>query len=209
VTDRQVRAAERRTAEPPPTSFSEEYFDRRYARDPDPWGLASRWYERRKYAVTLASLPRERYRACFEPGCSIGELTRLLAPRCDRLLAVDFAEDAVRQARAAVRDFDHVEVRRSTLPAQLPDGPFDLVVVSEILYYLSRDDLGLMLDGLVDRLEAGGDLVAVHWCGNGSPRRYDGHDVHPVIEAREELERLVHHSDEQFVLDVFRRRGTA
>ncbi|WP_344941855.1 SAM-dependent methyltransferase [Actinomadura miaoliensis] len=196
-------------AEPPPTSFTEEYFDRRYARAPDPWGLASRWYERRKYAITLASLPRERYRACFEPGCSIGELTRLLAPRCDRLLAVDFAEDAVRQARAAVRDLDHVEVRRSTLPAQLPDGPFDLVVVSEILYYLSRDDLDLMLDGLVGLLEAGGDLVAVHWRTTDPRHRYDGHDVHLAIEARGELERLVHHSDEQFVLDVFRRTGAA
>ncbi|MFF5259938.1 class I SAM-dependent DNA methyltransferase [Actinomadura viridis] len=196
-------------AEPPPESFTEEYFDRRYARAPDPWGLASRWYERRKYAVTLASLPRERYRDCFEPGCSIGELTRLLAPRCDRLLAVDFADDAVRQARAAVRGLDHVEVRRAELPAQLPGGPFDLIVVSEILYYLSRDDLGLTLDGLAGALAPGGDLVAVHCRAPDLRHGYDGYNVHLAIEAREELERLVHHADEEFVLDVFRRTERA
>ena len=36
------------------------YFDRIYAESADPWQLQSRWYERRKYAITLALLP---YRA--------------------------------------------------------------------------------------------------------------------------------------------------
>ena len=41
----------------------------------DPW-RADSLYERRKRAVVLASLPRERYRRAFEPGCGAGELTR-------------------------------------------------------------------------------------------------------------------------------------
>ena len=72
------------------------YFDGMYARSADPWGFTSRWYERRKYAISLAMLPRERYRRGFEPGCSIGVLTRQLAGRCDRLLACDVAAAAVR-----------------------------------------------------------------------------------------------------------------
>ena len=39
-----------------------------YADGADPWRAGS-WYERRKRAVVLASLPRERYRRAFEPGC--------------------------------------------------------------------------------------------------------------------------------------------
>ncbi|MEV8347010.1 class I SAM-dependent DNA methyltransferase [Streptomyces niveus] len=192
-------------AEAPSATFSREYFDRRYTRDPDPWGLATKWYERRKYALTVASLPKAHYRNCFEPGCSIGELTRLLAPRCTRLLAVDFAESALEQARTAVRDFEHVEVRQATLPEQLPGDRYDLVIVSELLYYLSGEDLDLMLDGLVDRMETGGDLVAVHCRATDRRHGYDGFNVHSSIEARVELERLVHHEDEEFVLDVFRR----
>lgn len=192
-------------AEPPAATYSREYFDRRYTRDPDPWGLATRWYERRKYAVTLAALPRARYRSCFEPGCSIGELTRLLAPRCARLLAADFAEAALEQARSAVAEFDHVEVRRATLPDELPDERYDLVVVSEILYYLSGRDLDVLLEGLVDRLEPGGDLVAVHCRATDGRHGYDGFNVHSSLEGRRGLERLVHHEDEEFVLDVFRR----
>ena len=34
-----------------------DYFAGIYAAADDPWGLASRWYERRKYALTVAALP--------------------------------------------------------------------------------------------------------------------------------------------------------
>ena len=56
-------------------TLSPSYFDDMYAANRDPWSLASRWYEQRKYAVTLACLTRPRYRRAFEPGCSIGVLT--------------------------------------------------------------------------------------------------------------------------------------
>ena len=46
------------------------YFDAMYDAAPDPWGFQDRWYERRKYAISLAQLPERRYRSAFEPGCS-------------------------------------------------------------------------------------------------------------------------------------------
>ncbi len=63
------------------TSTDRQYFVDLYASDPDPWRLATSWYERRKYALTVDALPNERYRRAFEPGCSIGVLSELLAPR--------------------------------------------------------------------------------------------------------------------------------
>ena len=44
------------------------YFDRMYADAGDPWELGTRWYEQRKYAITMAVLPYRRYRHAFEPG---------------------------------------------------------------------------------------------------------------------------------------------
>ena len=70
------------------------YFNRMYAQAEDPWQLSSRWYEQRKYAITLALLPDRRYRHAFEPGCSIGTLTTLLSSRCDHVTAVDVAASA-------------------------------------------------------------------------------------------------------------------
>ena len=60
----------------------DHYFTDMYAEASDPWGLAERWYEQRKYAITVAMLPQPRYRHAFEPGCSVGVLTERLAGRC-------------------------------------------------------------------------------------------------------------------------------
>ena len=78
-------AVERRTElNPDRSSLGQEFFDDFYGDQPDPWGFESRWYERRKRAITMASLPRETFRRAFEPGCSIGVLTAELATRCRR-----------------------------------------------------------------------------------------------------------------------------
>jgi SAM-dependent methyltransferase len=184
-----------------------DYFAGLYLAKDDPWDLTTKWHDQRKYAVTMASLPRPRYRRCYEPGCSIGLLTSMLATRCDEVLAVDSVESAVHQAREATRDLPHVRVDQAVLPADLPGGTFDLIVVGDLLYYLSATDLQAVLDGLAHRLEPGGDLVAVHFRDREHGGGYDGFHVHAALARRPGLERRVHHEDEWFVLDVLRRAG--
>ena len=118
-------------------SLPPSYFDRVYADAPDPWSFATSEYEQEKYAVTLAELPRERYRSAFEIGCSIGVLTEQLAARCDALLSVDVAERALAQARARCVHLPHVRCERLRVPEAFPDEQFDLIVVSEVGYYWS------------------------------------------------------------------------
>jgi SAM-dependent methyltransferase len=194
-------------AQPPPTTVPREHFDRVYADKTDPWELATSWYERRKHAITVASLPRELYGNAFEPGCATGELTMLLAPRCERLLAVDCTERAIARARSSLHEFGHVTIRQATMPADLPDGRYDLIVVSEILYYFCASQLDQMLDGLMERLMPGGDIVATHHRARDRCYGYDGYNVHRSLGSRSELTELVHHEDENFVLDILRRRG--
>ncbi len=191
-------------AAPPAASVSQEHFDNLYLAKDDPWDLATKWHDQRKYAVTVASLPRPRYRRCYEPGCSVGLLTRLLAPRCDEVLAVDSVESAVQQTRENVREFPHVTAERASLPAELPDATYDLIVVGDLLYYLSAEDLDATIDGLIARLEPGGDLVSVHF-RDREGGNYDGFNVHAALAGRTGLERIVHHEDEWFLLDVLRR----
>ena len=187
--------------------MSLDYFDGLYLAKDDPWDLATKWHDRRKYAVTVASLPRERYRRCYEPGCSIGLLTRLLASRCAEVLAVDCVESAVQQAGEVVGDLPHVRVERAVLPADLPEGTFDLMVIGDLLYYLDAEDLTATVDGLLRCLEPGGDLVAVHFRDRENGGSYDGFNAHAALEGRPGLDRLVHHEDEWFLLDVWRRVG--
>ncbi|MEV6342821.1 class I SAM-dependent methyltransferase [Actinoplanes sp. NPDC051851] len=191
-------------AQPPQASFSLDHFTGLYEAKDDPWDNAIKWQDQRKYAVAVASLPRERYRRAYEPGCAVGRLTALLAPRCDELLAVDCVPAAVEQARAAVSAHLNTTVVTAMLPADLPPGTFDLIVVGDLLYYLSAPDLTIMLDAMIARLEPGGDLVAAHF-RDRSPTGYDGFNVHGALAARPELSRLVTHDDEWFLLEVFRR----
>ncbi|MDP4021451.1 SAM-dependent methyltransferase [Methylobacterium sp. NEAU 140] len=146
-------------------TLPDDYFAGMYASDPDPWGFATSAYERDKYAATLASLPRPRYRSAFEPACSIGVFTRTLAGRCDRLLASDPVPAAVAAARARCADLPGVTVAQQSVPADWPEGRFDLIVLSEFLYFLDRSDLAALVGRVDGTIDPGGDIVLVHWLG--------------------------------------------
>ncbi|MEU4692608.1 SAM-dependent methyltransferase [Actinoplanes sp. NPDC023714] len=191
-------------AAPPETTVSLDYFTGLYMAKDDPWDVATKWHNQRKYAVTLASLPREHYRSCYEPGASIGVFTRMLAPRCDAVLATDSVEEAVRQLRDNTADLPNVTAARATVPAEMPPGTFDLVVIGDLLYYLSAADLDAFLTGLTTRLEPGGDLVSLHFRDRGNDN-YDGFNAHAALTARPEFEHVIRHEDEWFLLDVLRR----
>lgn len=182
-------------------------FDELYAEDGgDPWETRTAWYERRKRAVLLACLPAERYRFAAEPACGTGELTRELAACCDRLVASDFSDSAVAQTVEATAGLAHVEVSRLALPdpATLPAG-IDLAVLSEVLYYLSADDLARTVDRVADALEPGGDVVLVHWNGWPAEAPRDAAAAHRALLDDPRFETLVDHVDEEFLLHVVRR----
>ncbi|TGD98328.1 class I SAM-dependent DNA methyltransferase [Methylobacterium nonmethylotrophicum] len=147
------------------TSLPPGYFDARYAADPDPWNFADSPYERDKYAATLAALPRPRYASALEVGCSIGVLTAALGPRCDALLALDVAEGALAQARERGRALPGLRFLRAQVPGEWPDGTFDLILLSEVVYYLDAGDVARLAGRVRTSLEPGGDVVLVHWTG--------------------------------------------
>lgn len=181
-------------------------FSELYGAERDPWQTESSWYERRKRVLLLASLPRERYRYAVEPACGIGTLTADLAERCDELFAFDPVESAVKVAAEKFPGSAHVRAEVGALPADLPAGPTDLIVVSEILYYLAEKDFDLTMEALVEALEPGGDLVAVHWRHWAPEATCDGATAHARLLRCPEFECLVEHQDEDFLLHVLRRR---
>jgi trans-aconitate methyltransferase len=181
-----------------------EYFERIYAAGPDPWGFESRWYEARKYALTLAALPRRRYARAFEPGCSIGVLTEQLAARCDALIACELVPDIAARARARLAALRHVEVRELAIPERWPEGRFDLVVLSEVAYYLTAEGVAHLLARLDASLAPAGHVVAVHWTG-ATDHPLAGEDLHARLDAHAGWSRCAHYRDAAFVLAVYER----
>ena len=185
-------------------SLGPEYFDRFYATGDDPWGFASRWYEQRKYALTLAALPQQRFGRALEVGCSVGVLTAGLAGRCDALTAMDPSRVALERARARVPA--RVELIHGSTPADWPAGPWDLIVLSEVLYYLSEQDLEIVLH-LVERdLAPTGTVVACHWRHPVADYPQTGDAVHQALSRWPRLSRI---HEEDFLLDVLTPSGAA
>ena len=143
-------------------SIEPGYFDALYSADPDPWRFATSEYERDKYAATLAALPPRRFTAGLEVGCSIGVLTRQLADRCDTLLALDVAETALALARTRCPG---VRFERRVVPTDWPPGEFDLILFSEMLYYLDAAGIREAASRSMSCLRPGGSVLMVHFLG--------------------------------------------
>ncbi len=186
------------------TSLAE--FEERYRSDPDPWGYTTSDYERRKYAATLAACGEGPFDHALELGSSIGVFSELLAPRCKRLTTIDAAPTAVAAARRRLATADHVRVMHGCIPDAIPDGPFDLVVASEILYYLTSAELDETLARLESCMAPGARLVAVHWRPAGPERPLDAEHVHGVLHEQPWLTPHTSAATDDYALDVMEVR---
>ncbi len=160
--------------------------DRLHAEHEDPWQVGTRFYEQRKRDLLLAVLPRPRFARALELGCSTGAVTAVLTARCDVLVAVDSSPHALAAARrrlAALPGGAAVDLREAAVPAQWPEGGFDLVVVSEVGYFLSVAGLEELVRRVRGCLAGDGVVVLVHWRHPVEGWPLDGADVHHAFVA--------------------------
>ena len=184
------------------------YFDRLYAESADPWDFNGRWYEERKRTITLASLPRPRFRRAFEPGCSIGRLSELLAERCDELLAGDVSAAAVDAAQARLAGREGVEVQRLQVPDEWPPGRFDLIVLSEMAYYSDESGAGRLGRRAAESLTDDGVLLLCHWLHPVVDYPLTGEAAQRAVREASGLRCIVRHEEDDFLLEVLTREGT-
>jgi SAM-dependent methyltransferase len=161
-----------------------ERFERLYRESPDPWGYRTSVYEREKYAATLAALPQQSHGLCLEVGCSIGMFTRLLAARCEHVVAIDFSLSALQLAGKHLRGVRNVDLLRASFPEEAPAGSWEVIVCSEILYYLHRPALDEAVGWLKTQLAYGASVLAVSWRGVGRVEPLLGDDVHDRLAAQ-------------------------
>lgn len=132
-----------------------------YAETDDPWRFRTSDYETAKFRATVAALPRSRYDHALEIGCGNGELARRVSPLCGNYTGLDAVERPLAAARLAVPGGRFV---KGYLPCPLPSGDYDLILMSEILYFLRADDIR-WLAASIDLHWPAADLVVVTWRG--------------------------------------------
>ena len=153
------------------------YLSALYAQDRDPWHLRDGWYERRKLQLLLACLPRERYAAAFEPGCSVGEVTA---------------------------GSPHVEVRQLILPRQWPPGTcFDLIVLSEIGYFQSAAAWAELCGLAAGSLAGEATVLACHWRRDFAERTLPTDALHAQLGDALRIPKHTSVTDADFVIDVW------
>lgn len=128
----------------------------------DPWDYGSP-YEQIKYERTLSLIPPGRVRTALELACAEGHFTAQLAGRVEQLTATDISERALQRARARCATSGNVSFRQFDLAVDaLPRG-LDLIVCSEVLYFLKDEvELSAVASRFADALAPRGVLVMAH-----------------------------------------------
>ena len=138
-------------------------FDETFRENPDPWGYTTNFNEISKFRATIRALPKVQFKNAFEIGCAIGVLTQKLAKKCDRLLSVDHSEVGLEEARKRCAGLPQVRFEQMQIPQQFPTEKFDLILFSEVGYYLTMPDLLTTKQKIIDQLLPGGYLLMVHF----------------------------------------------
>lgn len=182
------------------------YFESLYRHQPDPWNYETSPYELQKYADTVAALPRNSYQSALEIGGSIGVLTEKLAPYCKALLSLDLSPTAQAKAKARCLALPHVQFQIMQVPEQFPDQTFDLIVMSEVGYYLCEADLRKSKQQMLSALAPSGHLLLVHWLERASDFQLSGEQVHDCfLEPDAALQSRVSLRRPQYRLDILER----
>ncbi|MEH2162684.1 MAG: SAM-dependent methyltransferase [Nostoc sp.] len=139
-------------------------FEMTFAIGSDPWKYTSH-YQQAKYQQTLKLLPAIPIKLALEIGCAEGYLTSTLADRVELLIAADISQIALNRAALSCRShgqenicFQRLDLNQDSLPRGC-----DLIVCSEVLYYISgQTALCAVAHKLADALVPGGYLLTTH-----------------------------------------------
>ncbi len=186
-------------------SIEPAYFEALYKDKGDPWSFETSPYEAAKYDATLAALPASHFESVLEVGCANGVLTTRLGERCGSLLAVDVSETALAVARRRCADQPNIRIEQRRLPAEAPAETFDLVLLSEVVYYWDSADIAAMGAYLRGAVRSGGHVLLVHWTGETDyPKCGDDAvaELHAALGDRVTVERDDRH--EAYRLDLWR-----
>ncbi|KQT18488.1 hypothetical protein ASG31_07140 [Chryseobacterium sp. Leaf404] len=186
-------------------SLETQYFDDVYAAKDDPWDFETSEYETAKYAATMEALPKKHYTKTLEIGCSIGVLSLLLAEITKNLLATDVSQKALDIAKKRCENKSNVKFECMSFPHEMPEGGFDLIMISEVAYYLSAVDWDSAVESVYKKLLPEGNIVLVHWLPEVHDYPQTGDEVHDSFERSMsgKLSNVFSKREENYRIDVW------
>ena len=133
------------------------YFDWKYRKE-DPYGVLSRTRDTR-YQEMLNLLPYSRYAKALDVGCGEGAFCEMLLAVCDRVTGIDISTSAIQRAQQKYESWSRLEFTATDILHASLTQDYDLIVCAEILYYLNRKQLRILIPRLTEWLLPGGHLM--------------------------------------------------
>lgn len=173
-------------------------FEQKFEADPDPWQTWDSRYEASKRASLSKAIGAGRYGRGLEIAAGNGSNTPMIARKTRRLIATEGAPAGADLVREAVYGMPSVEVVLHDVADRLPAHAFDLIVISELLYYLGPKPFGMLAREVSRTLQPGGRLVLLHHVENFPDRARLADGVHrdfttllqcPLIKRRQIIAR--------------------
>ena len=140
------------------------YFEQLWSTSSDPWDNSGRWYEARKYDLTIAAL------------------TVRPAARAERVTASDRFDAAVDATRVRCHHLTNVTAHVHDIRNGPPAEPYDLAVICECLYYLPLETVVAVLRAWHGRCSPRGHVELVHYRRAVPEHVFTGDDVHAIAD---------------------------
>jgi predicted TPR repeat methyltransferase len=147
-----------------------DHFESLYTKKTDPWDYKTSSFEAYKRSKTVGVLNGRAFNKGLELGCSIGVLTAELAAHCQSLIGVDGSQTACDLARTALKNYPNVRIIQARFPEDVRVlealGQLDLLILSEVLYFFSANDMQALASYVRTSLIAGGQCIVVNFDGD-------------------------------------------
>ena len=178
------------------------YFELRYRRR-DPWKYLSSDYKRERHERMLTWCRLLQPQRVLELGCSEGVFTAALAAFTAEVVGLDISARAVARAKERCTAFPGAQIEQLDVLQELPSGLFDLVVCTEVLYYLEPRTLGNLRDRVVERVRPGGNLLLVHCWPQAEMFHHEVFAASPLLKPVQT--QLVSDNPRPYAMVLFRR----
>lgn len=191
----------------PKKTLDSDYFKEVYAANEDPWDFETSEYEAEKYSATIAALPKDFYENALEIGCSIGVLTKMLSEKCGHLLSTDVSEVAIRKSKERCKNLANVTFKRQSFADGLPEDLYDLIMISEVAYYLSPEDWEVAAQRLFGKLQDKGNIFLIHWLPEVHDYPQSGDEVHESFRMlmEDKMKNVFNSRAENYRIDVWEK----
>jgi 2-polyprenyl-3-methyl-5-hydroxy-6-metoxy-1,4-benzoquinol methylase len=137
-------------------------FDRKFANDDDPWSTFTNGDEALKRRAVLHAIGTGPWGRVLEVAAGNGSNSAAIASRALRLDATEGTESGTALVAKALKGRRRAHALKLVIPDRLPRVQYDVIVVAEVLYYLSLRDMIQTARDLAATLRSGGTLVLAH-----------------------------------------------